>query len=174
MLYVFDVDGTLVEKFGTAPPHFVADKLAFLQSQDNRAAVATNQAGLAWRLMTQNAKFPDVTSLAQRFELIARQLPYLASIPWFISVYDSRVRLRSDQYAALAQNLIASFTTLDVYVSADPQWRKPQPGMLLAAAAFYSVTPNNVVYVGDFDTDAEAASQAGTNFSWAEDFFKQV
>ena len=49
--------------------------------------------------------------------------------------------------------------------------RKPNPGMLLRLMRRFGVRPDETLYVGDMEKDAEAASAAGVSFSWAADFF---
>lgn len=49
--------------------------------------------------------------------------------------------------------------------------RKPQPGMLLQHLAHFGVAPEEALYVGDLDIDAEAARRAGIPFRFASDFF---
>lgn len=49
--------------------------------------------------------------------------------------------------------------------------RKPQPGMLLQAATAFQVSPEESLFVGDMQTDRDAADHAGFWFQWAHDFF---
>jgi D-glycero-D-manno-heptose 1,7-bisphosphate phosphatase len=50
--------------------------------------------------------------------------------------------------------------------------RKPNPGMLLQAVADFHITPQQAFFVGDKDTDHQAAENAGMDFFWADDFFR--
>ena len=43
-------------------------------------------------------------------------------------------------------------------------WRKPSPGMLLALMVEFEVEPHATLFVGDRDTDREAAERAGCRF----------
>lgn len=52
--------------------------------------------------------------------------------------------------------------------------RKPEPEMLLAIMRHYAVTPEDTVFVGNEESDREAATRAGTNFIWSRDFFRQA
>ena len=92
-------------------------------------------------------------------------------MPWFVSVGDSRLSLDAHAYASLIGDLRAASEPLILYASADPDWRKPASGMLLAACDWYAVAPSEATYVGDMDTDAAAAAAAGTAFVFAEVFF---
>jgi histidinol-phosphate phosphatase family protein len=49
--------------------------------------------------------------------------------------------------------------------------RKPAPGMLLRAARDAGVDPGKALFVGDLDTDRQAAKAAGMPFLTAEQFF---
>jgi D-glycero-D-manno-heptose 1,7-bisphosphate phosphatase len=49
--------------------------------------------------------------------------------------------------------------------------RKPEPGMLTAIMDHYRVDPRGTLFVGNHETDSEAARRAGTAFAWAADFF---
>jgi D-glycero-D-manno-heptose 1,7-bisphosphate phosphatase len=49
--------------------------------------------------------------------------------------------------------------------------RKPEPGMLLAIMHHYRTDPGDTVFIGNTESDLEAAARAGTAFIWAADFF---
>ena len=51
--------------------------------------------------------------------------------------------------------------------------RKPKPDMLLELMADSGYTAADTVFVGDQETDRQAAKAAGVTFFWAEDFFKE-
>ena len=173
MLYIFDLDGTLVKTYGTALLPNAASTLERLSSTGENIAVATNQAGLAWRIATRDDKFPDVTRLASRFLHIAQHLPVLQSVPWFVSLFDERITLRTSQYDNLVHELTSACGELNLHAQATAEWRKPQPGMLLAAASTYQVLAGESIFVGDYTSDADAAAAAGMDFQWADDFFKR-
>ena len=171
-LYIFDLDGTLVETWGVAPLPGVLEKLDALVKDGASIAVATNQAGIAWGAMTKQEKFPTPDNLGPRFDEIARLLPPLQNARWFAAIHDKRVRLSEKRYTTLADALENASQSLELTVSAELVWRKPQPGMLLAACESYAVAPEAAVFVGDMDSDFEAATAAGMDFVNAEDFFK--
>lgn len=55
--------------------------------------------------------------------------------------------------------------------------RKPQPGMLLNAENYwysqaYLHGPGECLYVGDMESDREAAEAAGIDFMWTHEFFE--
>ncbi len=49
--------------------------------------------------------------------------------------------------------------------------RKPSPTMLLVQIAAWDVRPSETLYVGDMESDRQAAEAAGCAFMWAKDFF---
>lgn len=171
MLYIFDLDGTLVKTYGREPLPNVHAQLEQIARDGHSIAVATNQAGLAWRIWTHDTKFPDVPSMANRFENIALDLPTLQHAPWFVSLFDSRIALTPLQYQNLSFELENACRTLKVQARAIPEWRKPQPGMLVAAGQYFNHRPDEAVFIGDHKTDAEAAASANMQFQWAADFF---
>jgi HAD superfamily hydrolase (TIGR01662 family) len=170
MLYIFDLDGTLVESYGTRPLDGIPEQLARLQEEGHVLAVATNQAGPAWGLATGKAKYPTPESLGDRFRDIAGELPVLADVPWFVAVGDTRLSLDADAYAQLVRVFRDAGKPLDLHISADPAWRKPLPQMLLAACQHYRLPPDQAVFVGDYDTDEQAATAAGIAFVSIEQF----
>jgi HAD superfamily hydrolase (TIGR01662 family) len=80
-------------------------------------------------------------------------------------VEDIRAQLdwTADQIGA---NLILWATTEDR--------RKPSPAMLIEAMQWFGVEPEEVVMVGDWETDRQAAEAAGVEFVWAEEFFSEM
>jgi D-glycero-D-manno-heptose 1,7-bisphosphate phosphatase len=51
------------------------------------------------------------------------------------------------------------------------QCRKPKPGMLLDIMRHFSIGPSATVFVGDAQSDRQAAARAGVPFMDARDFF---
>ena len=49
--------------------------------------------------------------------------------------------------------------------------RKPEPAMLRRLMYRFGASPGVTLFVGDADTDAEAARRAGVDFRWADEFF---
>ena len=135
--------------------------------------MATNQAGIAWQALTQQAKYPLPSSLSARFDEIAELLPPLRHARWFAAIHDTRVHLSQKRYAELVEALSRANQTLELHVSAEPDWRKPQPGILLAACRSYDVAQDAAIFVGDIDSDFEAAKAAGMDFATAKAFFAE-
>lgn len=51
--------------------------------------------------------------------------------------------------------------------------RKPAPGMLIDLMRDAGAPPHATLFVGNADSDREAARRAGVRFAWAADFFAQ-
>jgi D-glycero-D-manno-heptose 1,7-bisphosphate phosphatase len=49
--------------------------------------------------------------------------------------------------------------------------RKPAPGALLDALRWFEAQPDQCLFVGDQETDRQAAGSAGVPFVWAQEFF---
>ncbi len=49
--------------------------------------------------------------------------------------------------------------------------RKPSPAMLMRVARRFGIAPERALYVGDLETDREAARRAGMPFVWAQRYF---
>lgn len=54
----------------------------------------------------------------------------------------------------------------------DCDCRKPAPGMLQSIMAHFGVGAGETVFVGNAETDREAAARAGVGFAWAWEFFE--
>lgn len=68
-------------------------------------------------------------------------------------------RIQHEMLQALARE--ETMKHVQVTVSVAPRFRKPEPEMLLFAATELGVLPGECVYVGDMETDREAATRAG-------------
>jgi D-glycero-D-manno-heptose 1,7-bisphosphate phosphatase len=52
--------------------------------------------------------------------------------------------------------------------------RKPGPLMLEQLMEFWSVEPEETLFVGDMESDRQTAEHAGCDFQWARDFFRSL
>lgn len=83
-------------------------------------------------------------------------------------------------YQMLKQTFVEAFGSLPATGSIqicphrkdeDCECRKPKPLMILRLMNAWQLRPDQVLYVGDMDTDRQAAENAGVDFMWAKDFF---
>lgn len=56
---------------------------------------------------------------------------------------------------------------------ANPETRKPRPGMLLDCMSHFGVDSKQAIYVGDQGTDRQAAQEAKVKFVYASDYFNK-
>lgn len=54
----------------------------------------------------------------------------------------------------------------------DDERCKPNPEMLKYLMVARSTSPQDVLFVGDWETDKQAADNANVDFQWAKDFFE--
>ena len=164
-MIIFDIDGTLTEikpevlarkprmvspnKFGEQQPkQRVVAKLAALQDEGIDIALATNRGGVAWGFTT-----------LEEAEALAREAAELCGIP------EARVYVCPYHAKARGPRVVREYAV-------DHDCRKPNPGMLLEAMEDAGVLSEETLFVGDFETDQQAAENAGVRFYWAEDFFE--
>jgi FMN phosphatase YigB (HAD superfamily) len=188
----FDLDGVLRHDFkherkGQAIDGAI-EVVEHLKTYSVDIFVATNQAGPTWAgayarngNMGKAKKYPSGQEVAWDIASFARSVN-LFDVPWYIAVYDARIKdvLSEDLadpdmelqiiYNSAAGNLQWDLQNLPdarmpkVEVSANPLWRKPEGGMIAHAATDLGHIMSTVLYVGDMDTDREAAEKAGCQF----------
>jgi histidinol-phosphate phosphatase family protein len=151
-LLLLDRDGTINRGLGTRPPNEpgeveilpgVARKLHHMASLGWRLAIVSNQGGVAFGYQTHRQAW-------------ATHQAVLDSLPVAIDAsYLCPHHPRGTQaiYAVECPN------------------RKPAPGALLDALARFGAEPEDSLFVGDWDSDEQAAAAAGVPFRRAWDFF---
>jgi len=91
-----------------------------------------------------------------------------------VCVAPAPAQFAESDWRRAASEVVAAYDVpgVSLHVTARPDWRKPAPGMLLAAAAHFDVGPAALTYVGDMDGDRLAAETAGARFvhaaAWRE------
>ncbi|MFO7742225.1 MAG: hypothetical protein R6X31_07925 [Anaerolineae bacterium] len=88
-LYIFDLDGTLAETWGTTLLPGVVERLSQL---DGDIAVATNQAGVAWNAIEADP-YPRPAEVGRRLVDVAEGVPALKEALWLVSIGDEAVPL---------------------------------------------------------------------------------
>lgn len=151
-LYIFDADGTLR---WSIPP-------------GRRYPLNSGE----WRLM------PGVAARL-------RAVPWDADGPWLAiasnqngvaagELSEETARALIDDMLKLALGRVPQETRVEICTCderLDCGCRKPAPGLLLRLLEHYGVSPEEALFVGDLDSDAEAARRAGVAFIRAEQFF---
>lgn len=179
MLFLFDIDGTLVRSFirdtpgGDRPEYDMVEvlpgrreKLDALRAEGHDIALVTNQAGVAMG-------YQDPPQVCRK---IAKVIAELGLAPAAIA---HGLREHRD----LAGLPIEATTRPAAYVSfehpnarleryrRDWHWRKPGPGMLLCAMVDHGYARTDTMFVGDMDSDRAAAEAAGVQYEDATSFF---
>jgi D-glycero-D-manno-heptose 1,7-bisphosphate phosphatase len=166
-LGIFDIDGTLTEikpealvynprlvtpnNLGEQQPiRGVPEKLAGLRAGGLQIALATNRGGVAFGYNT----LAQAEALAQE----AAELCGIPDVPIYVCPYHAKAR---------GPRTVAAFARED-------DCRKPNPGMLLRALADANKTVEQAFFVGDRESDREAAENAGMAFFWAAPFFDKL
>lgn len=170
MLSIFDLDGTLAEKWGTEPLSGVRQGLSGL---DSHIAVATNQAGVGWHAV-EGDPYPRPAEVGRRLVGVAEALPELEDALWLVAIGAENVDLPAERWRALAAAVTRAAAPLRVHTSSDLDWRKPRPGMLLEACDTFGVASEESLFVGDRQTDAAAAEAAGVDFVYADRYFNRA
>jgi HAD superfamily hydrolase (TIGR01662 family) len=165
MIIGFDYDGTLVESWTATPLPGVETRLSELPA-GARTFIATNQAGPVFRAVLGQKKYPTVEDVVTR---LADGLKALDWQPDFIIIcvssgktegewFVAETNVRTEMYDALeARNIVAMIERAASY-------RKPAPKMLYEAARIFNVPRTDLLYIGDMNTDAQAAAAAGCRY----------
>lgn len=167
-LIIFDVDGTLVRdnKSDELLPD-VQDYLENYHDYDTPIAIATNQGGPACRTAPwckNPDSYPSTDDVLLRIEKIVSQVSEWVDAPVFVMVawgyFD-----RAGKY------LLPQGFNEDMR-GCDPNWRKPNPGMIVEAAKHFGISLNdNVLFVGDSEDDSETAANADVFYIDRDSFF---
>lgn len=163
-LAIFDVDGTLTEIRPevrarqprlVTPNHLgeqqpipgVVEALTDLKAAGLEIALATNRGGVAFGYTTLDEA-----------EALVEEAAEMCGIPEaskYLCPYHARAK---------GPKAVPEFAR-------EHDCRKPNPGMLLAALEDHGVPAEAAFYVGDMDSDREAAENAGMDFYPADAFF---
>jgi histidinol-phosphate phosphatase family protein len=151
-LLLLDRDGTLNRSLGDDPPNHpqeveilpgVRHKLHRMASQGWRLVIVSNQGGVAFGYQTHRQAW-------------ATHRAVLGALP---------VRIEASYLCPHHPG------GTEALYAVDCPHRKPAPGALLDAMARFQAQPEDCLFVGDRDSDLEAAEAAGIAFSWAWEFF---
>lgn len=155
MLYIFDKDGTIVKPVGpdgnraaSSPSEQVlydgvADKCNELKGAGHILAIASNQGGVAFGLVTRDNAIGMMKDASDKIG---------ASLFALCSCHPN-----GEMLGAVRNSV----------------YRKPGPGMIQYLMDALGFAPQDTVFVGDLDSDRLAAEAAGVNFEWAKDFFNR-
>jgi histidinol phosphatase-like enzyme len=197
---LLDLDGTLIHRYGKDEdftPRPLVDP-GRIWKLGTPLAICSNQGGIAWGLAggRPGKRYPDWGTMLDRvrfgMELAQVKLAFLAlyhpdaPIPEDMErLLKAAAQIGMPEEVALAVRDPRQIIILDiplntpdkkgeVFVSWDPEWRKPAPGMLKEAQTLLQCTRFIAegcrwIYIGDEDDDKKAAQAAGMAFLPAEE-----
>jgi histidinol-phosphate phosphatase family protein len=154
-LLLLDRDGTLNQSLGSRPPNRpdevkllpgVAAKLHQYAAQGWRLVIVTNQGGVAFGYQTERQAWIV-------HQAVVDALPVQVDATYLCPHHP--------------EGTIPPFAI-------DCPNRKPAPGAILDALARFQARPEDCLFVGDQESDCQAAEAAGVEFRWAGDFFQGI
>lgn len=155
MLYLFDLDGTLISSYmnNSDKAYNVwevlpgrREKLTRLVLQGDEIAVVTNQGGVAWGFVTLVEMWAKINAALTACGL------NIGTTRVYVCYHDEHGTVFNDPIPA--------------------RRRKPSPAMLREAIEHHPDAARlGVLMVGDRTEDLEAARDAGVPFQWAHVFF---
>jgi D-glycero-D-manno-heptose 1,7-bisphosphate phosphatase len=174
MLYLFDLDGTLISSYmDNADRHYHTwqrlprrfDTIRTLRAHGHSLGIVTNQGGVAFGLVSEADVKAKLCQVAAQFNV------------GFIELHDGS---NGDDGEVIDAAPWPCGGEIAVYVcygdrrSTDARYqddsrRKPCAAMLTEASRRWDAA--DVLFVGDRPEDEQAARAAGVAFRWAEDFF---
>lgn len=151
MLIIFDKDGTLVESIDGRPANLIAEhrllpnvlaKCQQLKAEGHTLAIASNQGGVAFGFF----------SIKEARAIMEHAATLIGADFYTFCPAHPKGRIKKYAYESI--------------------YRKPNPGMLFELAHRAKVSnTEDILFVGDLDTDQQAAARAGIRFEWAQDYF---
>lgn len=174
-LIIFDADGTLCERDSGALLAGVEERLAILDHPGCRnrpqIAIVSNQGGVGCRHWMESAGFGEPEQFPTQADVEAKFQRLLANLDF--SIIEPRL------YVCFAYQSKQSGEWAPTPAGAEDDsrwrrdWRKPAPGMLLAAMRDAGVTPDRTLVIGNQPEDRDAARAAGCVFQWAQKWFSR-
>lgn len=175
-LIIFDIDGTLQKKWSDELMPGVAqffEKYNAAQPADDlyhcKLAFATNQGGVGLRMILERrgqdgAKYPTRNEVIDRMHALSQQI--VGDEHGIMAVAALNYQDKSGEWAI-------DYQEGEHFNWWNPDFRKPNHGMLDFIMDVQGVSPADTTFVGDGDDDRKAAELAGIKFVWAKDFFAQ-
>lgn len=184
LLHLFDVDGTLIRSFlreGASRAHFdLIEVLPFrkrtldhLKRDGHRIALVSNQGGVALGYQTKRQVCRKLTNVALELGLPLGPIRVRPNALVDSTGYPvlKQEPLRDRPVVAYVSLGLPQATVPEYQVLEIDGWRKPGAGMLHVAMLDHDVEPHETTFIGDMDSDREAAEAAGVRYCDAEEFF---
>ncbi len=186
MLYLFDLDGTLISSYMDTPNrnfnHWQVlpgrrERIAELVAEGHQIGIITNQAGVAYGFIDREQAREKLLRVAGALGYAGVQLHSDAGDPSHWSTY----AFMPDDWQPITRRELPIFVCYDK----DGPRRKPNGRMIEEAVDdaqidyftgdedTISFADVPVLYVGDRPEDEQAAVNAGVPFQWAQEFFHE-
>lgn len=190
MLFIFDLDGTLIEGFLDTKPCDWCDGEGS-KAQGNADPVSCRTCKGKGKIFGRHRPYGEVRPLPGRGTVLGAlardgHRVALATNQGGVAMgYQTYEEVMNKMGVVCARFSFFYGAAFSVHVAighkdakqpflATPELvhrRKPNPGMIEDALAAHGCAAREAVYVGDLATDREAAVVAGVRFRWADDFF---
>lgn len=165
MLYLFDLDGTLISGYMDNPDkdyntwHVLAGRwahLSKLKMQGHTIAIITNQGGVAFGLVTEDECSAKLSQAIQQLGLNNPRSNGSTDPVVYCSIHHPNGKPPYNDPELAAR-------------------RKPSGAMIREAILDYPHSAaRGVLFVGDRPEDEAAAKDAGVDFMWSNEFFVSV
>lgn len=173
MLYLFDLDGTLITSYMDNPnkdyhvwemlPGRIA-AIERLRHLGNAIGLVTNQAGVAFGHIVEQDFVTKVGRVVMACGYGAAHIhDGRADGPLAIGMHGPRMQVFVCYCDARAR---------DPRYRVNAHRRKPSGAMIREALAEAGASADEAIYIGDMESDLQAAKDAGVRFQWAHIFFK--
>lgn len=169
-LIIFDIDGTIADRDTHELLPGVSEWFR-LNHHSAKYALCTNQGGVGLRYWMEHdgfgepAKYPDEATARAHVQKVRDQLPLTDDIGVYICF-------------AYQSQKTGMWSPTPAGHEHDPEWmqsyRKPAPGMLIAAMRDAGATPLETLFVGNDIEDVMAAKAARCSFVYAKQFFGAI
>lgn len=165
--YIFDMDGTLIDRWspGDNAPRITSPNVSLVHqiasNERARAAVLTNQGGLALRLARVPGceKYPDWEDTKMRLAYVALTTGITR---FLLCVYHPKQRRTALGWALeLAGAVLPPIRVDGAWLAFGSRFRKPNEAGVRWLARRLGASPDRIVYYGDSDDDAGAAAAGG-------------
>lgn len=164
-LIIFDIDGTIAK---WNDPVISPEAALFLSKYGMRFKfdVATNQGGPACRDAFQSERYPSYETVMQRLNIIQQTFNRAGGMP---AIFVCWAWTRKDGSESFIPDALLKDGEKDgedkaAIVAAEAARRKPSGAMLIEAMKYHGVVGDKTLFVGDRDSDKQAAENAGVKF----------
>lgn len=175
MLYLFDMDGTLISGYMDNPDKDFhtweglpnrSETIAMLHARGHEIGIVTNQAGVAFGFVSEQ-------DVVQKLRLLASYIGYPS-----IWIHHGGAPVRSgDDEPSLRCHVCFSDARSSNAQYTDPRdtMRRKPSGIMIREAIIYqqAAASVGVLFIGDRPEDEAAAKDAGVPFQWADAFFEE-